>query len=219
MSWKRRKQNRTGRSLNISSFFLWRHLRPAAVCAAAWARFAVCHARAAWRARYSSVTLAPRGELVIHLSRSHRVASSFFFIFLFSSSIGGAFVPFHWKRASHYVTTLFQRKGIKAVIIRSIIVVSPSSCRCPCSWSHRCLRLCRSPAYLSHLVRITKIAAVTRSSTCDYLSRAMIAVDHFGIFCPRHFAISLTKKEAALGSNLRSNDSREELSSRGKCRK
>jgi hypothetical protein len=32
----------------------------------------------------------------------------------------------------------------------------------------------------------------------------LIAVDHFGIFCPRHFAISLTKKEAA-GSNLSSN--------------
>jgi hypothetical protein len=47
----------------------------------------------------------------------------------------------------------------------------------------------------------------------------LIAVDHFGIFCPRHFAISLTKKEAALGSNFRSNDSREELSSRDKCRK
>ena len=48
----------------------------------------------------------------------------------------------------------------------------------------------------------TKIAAVTRSLTYDYLSRAMIAVNHFGIFCPRHFAISLTEKEAALGSNF-----------------
>jgi hypothetical protein len=67
-----------------------------------------------------SVTLAPRGELVIHLSRSHRVASSFrhfarshrmassfvifhartawrvrFHHFSFSSSIEGAFVRFH----------------------------------------------------------------------------------------------------------------------------
>ena len=120
-----------------------------------------------------SVTLAPRGELVIHLSRSHRVASSFHHFarshrlasslssfFYISFSIGGAFVPFNWKRASHYVTTLKQQKGSKAVVSRSIIVVSPSSCRCPCSWSHRCLRLCRSLTYLSHLVRITKIAAV-----------------------------------------------------------
>ena len=85
--WVENDESRTkpvGR-VTFRHFFYGAILRPAAVCAAVWARFAVCHARAAWRARYSSVTLAPRGEFVFinfHLYR-HKL------VVLLSWSISG----------------------------------------------------------------------------------------------------------------------------------
>jgi len=73
-----------------------------------------------------SVTLAPRGELVIHLSRSHRVASSFSSIFIFFLD-RGRFCPFSLKLSfslcDHSRTA---KRDQKTVVSMSIIVVSPS---------------------------------------------------------------------------------------------
>ena len=156
--WVENDENRTkpvGR-VTFRHFFYGAILRPAAVCAAVWARFAVCHARAAWRARYSSVTLAPRGEfvssfctltphgeLVRHLSRSHRMASSFssFFVFFLDR---GRFCPFLTEKELLTMWPLLNsRKGSKRIRFHvHNRCQSKQVCRCRCSrsWSRRCLR-------------------------------------------------------------------------------
>ena len=151
------KQNKTGRSRNISSFFSMARFCAPPPCAPQ------CELVS------PSVTLAPRGELVIHLSRSHRVASSFhhftrshrlassfrhlsrshrmassfssFFVFFLDR---GRFCPFLTEKELLTMWPLLNsRKGSK----RSRFHVhnrcqSKQVCRCRCSrsWSRRCLR-------------------------------------------------------------------------------
>ena len=156
MRKKRNRKQRTGRFCNISSFFM----------APYFIIFFAAPQCAPRRELVSpSVTLAPHGEFAFVISPDPQ--AGLVFLNFRSSSRLVAPLPFSaifrlltmWPPSKSWKRSKADFRVQCRVHNRCQSMPGPC-CRSSCSGSCRCLRLCRSLTYLSHLVRITKIAAV-----------------------------------------------------------